>query len=692
MAGLLFGVLGAPAGAQVPAGGLFVVAERIVAADVATDRKGHFMVVWTTVGPEVDVLARIYDETGAPLGPSFTVNTYTTYDQGLFFGPRVTSDEAGNFVVVWSENRNHPPVPHHSLLAQGFDPAGGRLGAELVLSSGQDDEGAASIASDPAGNFTVAWWSMPTAPGSRPVIKAQRFAADGTTRGAAFQVDAGTADSVDAPTVAVDGAGRLLMAWTTLAGQTPNVAARRYDANGTPQGGEFLVSVDPGFGPRSAARTDGTIVVAWTVPGSSVLARLYGPDGNPLGAPLLVAAGTGNLYYSASDVVWEGAGGFVVGLDVGQGEPFGVGHAARRFDATGVPRSDVFGTPSGFWDSCGGTAVASDPTGNFVVVTCGSSELLAQRYGGLAAASSLVDAHTSATSNGNGVLEPGEAVAVEPRWRNVNGATQTFAGIGLAFSGPAAPGVSYVLDDAVGGYGSVPNGATAGCSDCYSVGVAFGGTRPATHWDATFDERLTPDALGQHARWPLHIGASFTDVATASPYYRFVEALLHKGVTGGCEAGRYCPSAVVTREQMAVFALTAKQGPLYAPPACTTPVFGDVPASSPTCRFVEELARRGVIAGCGSGDFCPGQGITREVMSVFLLRTLDPAIDPPACTTAPFSDVPTSSIYCRWIAELVRRGVVTGCGGGRFCAGDSVTREQMAVFVAQTFGLELYGF
>jgi hypothetical protein len=35
--------------------------------------------------------------------------------------------------------------------------------------------------------------------------------------------------------------------------------------------------------------------------------------------------------------------------------------------------------------------------------------------------------------------------------------------------------------------------------------------------------------------------------------------------------------------------------------------------------------------------------------------------------------------------------VVTGCGGGYFCPTAAVMREQMAVFIAGTFGLRLYG-
>jgi hypothetical protein len=53
--------------------------------------------------------------------------------------------------------------------------------------------------------------------------------------------------------------------------------------------------------------------------------------------------------------------------------------------------------------------------------------------------------------------------------------------------------------------------------------------------------------------------------------------------------------------------------------------------------------------------------------------------------------VPASSPFCRWIEELARRGVVAGCGGGNYCPTMPVAREQMAVFLGVTFGLVLYG-
>jgi hypothetical protein len=106
---------------------------------------------------------------------------------------------------------------------------------------------------------------------------------------------------------------------------------------------------------------------------------------------------------------------------------------------------------------------------------------------------------------------------------------------------------------------------------------------------------------------------------------------------------------------------------------------------------VEELARRAVVSGCGGGAFCPGAAVTREQLAVFVLATREGSgWAPAACASPPFADVPVASPFCRWIAELARRGVVSGCGGGNYCPQASVTREQMSVFISLTFGLTLY--
>ncbi|MFL6260189.1 MAG: S8 family serine peptidase [Thermoanaerobaculia bacterium] len=153
---------------------------------------------------------------------------------------------------------------------------------------------------------------------------------------------------------------------------------------------------------------------------------------------------------------------------------------------------------------------------------------------------------------------------------------------------------------------------------------------------------------------------------------------------------RYCPEDVVTRGSMAQMLIAAKEGPSYVPPPCTASPFSDVPTSSPICPWVQELVRRGVTAGCGGGQYCPNNPVTRSQMSVFLLSTWHGAgYAPTACTGSAFNDVPDSSPFCPWIQEMAARGITAGCGGGAFCTESPNTRAQLAVFLATTFQLPL---
>ena len=59
----------------------------------------------------------------------------------------------------------------------------------------------------------------------------------------------------------------------------------------------------------------------------------------------------------------------------------------------------------------------------------------------------------------------------------------------------------------------------------------------------------------------------------------------------------------------------------------------------------------------------------------------------PAPGVATFGDVPTSHTYFRAIEALAASGITAGCGGGNFCPNATVTRGEMATFLARALGL-----
>lgn len=57
-----------------------------------------------------------------------------------------------------------------------------------------------------------------------------------------------------------------------------------------------------------------------------------------------------------------------------------------------------------------------------------------------------------------------------------------------------------------------------------------------------------------------------------------------------------------------------------SPPTAST--FADVPESHPFFQFIEALAASGITGGCGSGNFCPDNPLTRGQMAAFLAKAL----------------------------------------------------------------------
>lgn len=177
----------------------------------------------------------------------------------------------------------------------------------------------------------------------------------------------------------------------------------------------------------------------------------------------------------------------------------------------------------------------------------------------------------------------------------------------------------------------------------------------------------------------------FSDNATTSPFFPFIQGIYAAEVMPACGIGSFCPNGAVTRKEMAQFLLLAKFGAGYVPPACTTPIFSDVPCSHPYAPWINEVARQGITSGCATGVFCPDGNITRSQMAVFLMVAV--GATPTPCPPATFLDVPTSSPFCPWINEVARRGITAGCGGGNYCPESLVLRGQMSVFLSTNFGV-----
>ena len=152
----------------------------------------------------------------------------------------------------------------------------------------------------------------------------------------------------------------------------------------------------------------------------------------------------------------------------------------------------------------------------------------------------------------------------------------------------------------------------------------------------------------------------FNDVPAADSFYPYICAVGEEGITAGCGSGNYCRDNPVTRAQMAVFLLKAEHGSSYVPPLCAG-IFADVVCPSAFADWIEQLAAEGVTAGCGGDDYCPGNTVTRRQMAVFLLKTKEGSSYTPPAAVGIFDDVPQSDTFAPWIEELYNRQITGGC-------------------------------
>jgi hypothetical protein len=181
--------------------------------------------------------------------------------------------------------------------------------------------------------------------------------------------------------------------------------------------------------------------------------------------------------------------------------------------------------------------------------------------------------------------------------------------------------------------------------------------------------------------------SNFLDVNGFHQFHPFVTTLVSNAITVGVGGGLFGVDQPTLRQQMAVFLLKGKHGLCYVPPPCQGD-FADVPCPSTFADWIEALAEEGITGGCGGGNFCPGNAVRRDQMAPFLLKAEHgSSYVPPPCAGT-FPDVTCPSLFADWIEQLAAEEITGGCGGGNYCPLDNSTRGQMAVFVVKTFNLQ----
>lgn len=142
------------------------------------------------------------------------------------------------------------------------------------------------------------------------------------------------------------------------------------------------------------------------------------------------------------------------------------------------------------------------------------------------------------------------------------------------------------------------------------------------------DGRFQPGAAITRAQMATYVAsalglgtggqASYGDVPSGNVHSGSIAAVTDAGIMLPCAAGRFCPSADVTRGEMAQILTDA-----FDLPTTVTWTFSDVAAGSRLSTYVSAIAEAGITSGCRVVDaFCPRDEVTRGQMATFFALAL----------------------------------------------------------------------
>ncbi len=358
---------------------------------IAANDSGKFVIVWQdSRNKNTDIYGQRFTADGMLLGENFKINKdLNTARQSE---PALAVDAAGNFIVVWKDERNNK---NEDIYLQRYASDGSPLGNNLKV----NDDSVGAIQRDPAvafdgsGNFVVAWEDFRS---GYPDIYAQRFSADGTAIDVNFKVNDNENSNLTYgmqynPSVAADASGKVMIVWVDKRNGDSDIYAQLFASDGTTLGANFKVNDDveknSQYDPAVAVDGTGNFIVVWVDTRdlfNDIYAQKFAPDGSPLGSNFKVNDDTVNVLQSSPSVAFDGAGNFVI-VWTDEREGIGGDIYAQRYAADGSALGKNFkvnddeGTAKQY-----SASVGVDKSGKFIIEWTdernGNRDIFAQRF------------------------------------------------------------------------------------------------------------------------------------------------------------------------------------------------------------------------------------------------------------------------------------------------------------------------
>ena len=216
--------------------------DRQLSAAVCMAPSGDFVVTWNSYGQDGDgygIFGQRFGSDGAQRGTEFQVNTYTNYTQEY---PAMTCGGSGDFVVVWVSD--YQDGDDYGIFGQRFASSGAMKGTEFQVNTyTYYAQQSPAVSSDAAGDFVVVWSTYQYTTGYSYGIFGQRFGSSGAPLGTEFQANTYTSYVQQSPAVSSDPCGNFTVVWSGgTDGDGYGIFGQLFDKSGAPVGTQFQVN------------------------------------------------------------------------------------------------------------------------------------------------------------------------------------------------------------------------------------------------------------------------------------------------------------------------------------------------------------------------------------------------------------------------------------------------------------------
>ena len=338
---------------------------------VAALSGGGYVVAWRSEGQDGDddgIYFQRYNTDGSELGDETLVNT--TWE-GRQWQSDVSGLTDGGFVITWRDGEEDTD----NIFLQRFDASGEKVGSETRVNTATTYwQSLDHVAGLSGGGYIVMWSSYVY--GNSYDVHAQQYDADGNAVGGETRINTTTENSQTPGGIIPLSDGGYLITWSSRDqdGDGNGVYFQRYDSSGNTVDSETRVNtttVNSQSGADAAALSDNGYVITWTSYeqdgfDGGIYHQRYDADGNTVGAETMVNTTTYNLQDFARVTGLSGGGYVVTWLSAFQdGSEYGV--YSQRFDTDGTLLGTETRVNSTTEGDQNGCSIAAINSGGYVI-------------------------------------------------------------------------------------------------------------------------------------------------------------------------------------------------------------------------------------------------------------------------------------------------------------------------------------